>query len=29
MGFSELIFLMAIALILFGPEELPRVARTI
>lgn len=29
MGFGEIILLMAFALILFGPEELPRVARTV
>lgn len=29
MGFSEIILLMAIALILFGPEDLPEIARTV
>lgn len=29
MGFGEIIFIMAIALILFGPEDLPKVARVI
>ncbi|MDR3542039.1 MAG: twin-arginine translocase TatA/TatE family subunit [Desulfosporosinus sp.] len=28
MGFTEIIFIMAIALILFGPEDLPDIART-
>ena len=29
MGFSEILFIMAIALILFGPEDLPDIARAI
>lgn len=29
MGFSEILLIMAIALILFGPEDLPDIARTI
>ncbi len=29
MGFGELIFIMLFALILFGPEDLPRVARAV
>ena len=29
MGFTEIILIMAIALILFGPEDLPDIARTI
>ncbi|CAA7601745.1 Sec-independent protein translocase protein TatA/B/E [Acididesulfobacillus acetoxydans] len=29
MGFSEIVLLMAIALILFGPEDLPEIARTL
>lgn len=29
MGFSEIFLIMAIALILFGPEDLPDIARTI
>ena len=29
MGFSEILLIMAIALILFGPEELPDIARKI
>ncbi|KLU58786.1 Sec-independent protein translocase protein TatAd [Peptococcaceae bacterium CEB3] len=29
MGFSEIILIMAIALILFGPEDLPEIARTL
>lgn len=29
MGFSEILIIMAIALILFGPEDLPDIARTI
>jgi Sec-independent protein secretion pathway components len=29
MGFSEIVIIMAIALILFGPEDLPDIARTI
>lgn len=29
MGISEIILIMAIALILFGPEDLPDIARTI
>ncbi|MFZ3102402.1 MAG: twin-arginine translocase TatA/TatE family subunit [Desulfitobacteriaceae bacterium] len=29
MGFGEIIFIMAIALILFGPEDLPKVARAV
>lgn len=29
MGFSEIFIIMAIALILFGPEDLPDIARTI
>ncbi|MDA8441844.1 MAG: twin-arginine translocase TatA/TatE family subunit [Peptococcaceae bacterium] len=29
MGFGEIIFIMVVALILFGPEDLPKVARVI
>ncbi|KUO73961.1 MAG: TatA [Desulfosporosinus sp. BRH_c37] len=29
MGFTEILLIMAIALILFGPEDLPDIARTI
>lgn len=29
MGFSEIFIIMAIALILFGPEDLPDIARTL
>lgn len=29
MGFSEIFLIMAIALILFGPEDLPDIARTL
>lgn len=29
MGFSEIFLIMAVALILFGPEDLPDIARTI
>lgn len=29
MGFTEIVLIMAIALILFGPEDLPDIARTI
>ncbi len=29
MGFGEIIFILAVALILFGPEDLPKVARVI
>ena len=29
MGFSEILLIMVIALILFGPEDLPDIARTI
>ncbi len=29
MGFGEIVFIMAIALILFGPEDLPKVARVV
>jgi len=29
MGFGEIILILAIALILFGPEDLPDIARTI
>lgn len=29
MGFSEILLIMAIALILFGPEDLPNIARRI
>ena len=29
MGFTEIVMIMAIALILFGPEDLPDIARTL